>query len=520
MIKLNSLLESIDIKQSWKERNIDISGIAYHSRKVKPQNLFVCIQGYKTDGHNYIMGAIANGATAIIVEKYQEGWDIPQYKVENSREALAALSNKFYENPSKNMKIIGITATNGKTTTSFMTDTILTSHGYNTGLIGTVMSKFGDSMIPSILTTPQSLDLQNYFYQMKRQDISHVIMEVSSSALELSRVSNVDFDIVTFNNISREHIDLHGSFEEYFNAKASLIKNAGPNKWAILNVDSPNLKKLINQTQAKVLTFSVESQEGDLYCKNLDISTGRAEFTVVIQNPFKVGTTEYKSKEFKINLSVPGYHSVYNSMVAIVIGLLCEIPISTIQKSLTEFVGVERRFQFIFEDNFKIIDDHFANAGNIDVTLGTLKRMVYKDLTLIYAIRGSRGTTVNKENAETIAKWAKKLGLTEITATLSKSHVTEKDKVTTEEISVFKEVMDKANIKINLYEELPDAIIHGLSKAKDSDIVLLAGCQGMDYGAHIALDIMHKSRPDINEKLLYKPLKNRVAGTEDIQIIE
>ncbi|MBS4534499.1 UDP-N-acetylmuramoyl-L-alanyl-D-glutamate--2,6-diaminopimelate ligase [Clostridium sp. D2Q-14] len=520
MIKLNFLLESINILESWKEKNMDISGIAYHSRKVKPGNLFVCIKGYKTDGHRYIMGAIANGADAIVVEEFQEGWDIPQYKVENSREALAALSNKFYDNPSKDMKIIGITGTNGKTTTSFMTDTILSNHGYNTGLIGTVMSRFGDSMIPSILTTPESLDLQNYFSQMKKQDISHVTMEVSSSALELNRVSNVDFDIVTFNNISREHIDLHGSFEEYFNAKASLIRNAGSNKWAILNVDSPRLKELINETKANVLTFSVEGQDGDLYCKNLDISTGRAEFTVVIQRSFKTGNTEYTPKEFKISLSVPGYHSVYNSMVAIAIALLSEIPIPTIQKSLKEFVGVERRFQFIFEDNFKIIDDHFANAGNIDVTLGTLSRMVYKDLTLVYAIRGSRGPTVNRENAEIIAKWAKKLGLTEITATLSKSHVTEKDKVTTEEISVFKEVMNNANIKVNLYEELQDAIAYGLSQAKNSDIVLLAGCQGMDYGAHIALDIIHKSRPDISKNLLYKPLRNRVAGTEDIQIIE
>ncbi|MBS4538806.1 UDP-N-acetylmuramyl-tripeptide synthetase [Clostridium sp. D2Q-11] len=520
MIKLNRLLNSIDIIESWNSINLDISGIAYHSKKVKPGNVFVCIKGYKTDGHRYIMSAVANGATAIIVEEYQEGWDIPQYRVENSRKALAAISSEFYNNPSKDMKIIGITATNGKTTTSFMTDAILSAQGYNTGLIGTVASKFADSIIPSTLTTPESLDLQNYFYQMKKHNISHVTMEVSSSALELNRVDKVDFDIVTFNNISREHIDLHGSFEEYFNAKASLIKNAGPNKWAILNIDSPKLKSLINETNANVLTFGVESKEGHLVCKDLDISTGRAEFTVKIQKPFKVGKTHYKQTEFRIRLSVPGYHSVYNSMVAIAIGLLFEVPISTIQQSLKDFYGVERRFQFIFEDNFKIIDDHFANVGNIDVTLGTLQRMVYKDLSLVYAIRGSRGTTVNRENAETIAKWAPKLGLKEIIVTLSKSHVTEKDKVTTEELSVFKEVMKKAGIKVYLHEELVDAIKQGLSQANDSDVVLLAGCQGMDYGAHTVLNLIHKMRPDINKTLLYKPLVNRVAGTEDINAME
>lgn len=520
MIKLNELLRSIDIIDSWNENDIDISGIAYHSKKVKKNNIFVCIKGYKTDGHEYIMSAINNGGSAIIVEDYQEGWNIPQYKVKDSRCALANLSNYFYEYPSKGMKVIGITATNGKTTTSFITDKILSDNGYNTGLIGTVMSKFGDTTIPSILTTPESLDLQNYLYQMKNQNISHVTMEVSSSSLELSRVANVDFDIVCFNNISREHIDLHGSFEDYFSVKSSLIRNAKKNNWAVLNIDSPMLKDLINETKANVLTYGVESKDGDLSCEDLDLSTGRANFYVSINRNITIGKTKYEKRRFKINLSVPGYHSVYNSMSAIAICLLCEVPIKTIQKSLNSFIGVERRFQFIFEDNFKIIDDHFANAGNINVTLETLHRMVYKNLHLVYAIRGSRGPIVNKENAETIVNWADKLGIKQIIATKSNSHVTDKDVVTKEELDVFMDIMNKNDIKVILYDELDDAINHGISNADDSDVVLLAGCQGMDYGTHIALDIMHSLRPDIDKDLLCEPLKNRVAGSSDLDIME
>lgn len=513
MAKLNDLLKSVNVLESWNENNLEISGLAYNSKAVDKGNVFVCIKGFKTDGHAYILEAVSNGATAIVVEDYQEGWeDIPQYRVQDSRKALAAMSDAYYNHPSQSLKTIGITATNGKTSTSFMTNAILEQHGLNTGLIGTVVVKFGDYTEPTKLTTPESLDLHHYFAQMRDQGVSHVTMEVSSSALDLSRVGSVDFDIVTLNNISREHIDLHGSFEEYFNSKASLIRDAGPDKWAILNLDDYYSASLLEETEANVLTFSVETNDGDLICKNLDLSTGRAKFTVEVRKPFTVGSTTYEPMEFDIELSTPGYHSVYNSMVAIAAGLLNEIPVSTIQKGLASFGGVERRFEMVFEDDFKILDDHFANYGNINVTLSTLQQMDYTNLKLVYAIRGSRGITVNRENAQAIVEWAPKLGIKEIIATLSESHVDEKDQVTEEELRVFEEMMADADIKVDLHRELDDAVQKAVSEADKNDVVLLAGCQGMDPGAKIALEQLNKVRPDMDEEKLFKPLKNRVAG--------
>jgi len=513
MAKLYELLKSIQVLDAWNEQELDIHGLAYNSRKVKQGDIFVCIKGFKTDGHAYILEAISNGATAIVVEDYQEGWDdIPQFRVEDSRQALAALSDAFYHHPSQSMKTIGITATNGKTSTSFMTDAILEEHGVKTGLIGTVVVKFGDYSEPTKLTTPESLDLHHYFAQMRDQDVSHVTMEVSSSALDLKRVGSVDFDIVTLNNISREHIDLHGSFEEYFNAKASLIREAGADKWAILNLDDPYSASLVEETKAQLLTFSVETGDGDLICKNLDLSTGRAKFTVEVRKPIYVGEAPIEPQEFDIELSTPGYHSVYNSMVAIAAGLLNEVPVPTIQKGLKSFGGVERRFEMVFEDDFKILDDHFANYGNINVTLSTLQQMEYNQLKLVYAIRGSRGVTVNRENAKAIVEWAPKLGIKEVIATLSQSHVTEKDQVTDEELRVFQEMMKDAGIHVHLYKELDDAVRHALSEVGTDDVVLLAGCQGMDPGAKIALEQLNKARPEMDEEELFKPLKNRVAG--------
>ena len=512
MVKLYELLQSIQILEAWNEKDININGIKYNSKTVTPGNIFVCIKGFKTDGHAYILDAVENGAVALIVEDFQEGWDIPQFRVECGRQALSALSDQFYGNPSEGMKIIGITGTNGKTTTSFMSNAILESHGLKTGLVGSVMVKIDDFSEPSKLTTPESMDLQHYIARMRDKKVTHLTMEVSSSALELHRVKNVDFDIVTFNNISREHIDLHGSFEKYFNSKASLIRMAGPDKWAILNIDCPYSASLVKDTRAKLITFGIENSNGHLWCRNLDLSTGRAKFIVEIRKPFRVGKIEYKPSQFDIELLTPGYHSVYNSMVAIIVGLLCGVPIHTIQESLKTFIGVERRFEIIFEDDFIIIDDHFANSGNIDVTLGTLERMDYKKLKLVYAIRGSRGPIVNRENAETIVKWASRIGISEIIVTKSQSHVTDKDKVTDKELEVFQKVIYAAGIKIHLYEELNEAIAHALSHAERGDIVLLAGTQGMDYGANIALEQLREARPNMDEERLFEALGNRVVG--------
>lgn len=517
MGRLNELLSGLNILEVRGAENFDtlqIAGVSYHSGKTKKDDIFVCIKGYKTDGHSYIDLAIKNGAVAVIVEVINPEVEIPQILVEDSRKALAIISSNFYNNPSKKMKIIGITATNGKTTTAYMTNHIFETFGLSTGIIGTVSVKYKDKEIPSYLTTPESLDLQGYLRDMHDENIDVVTMEVSSSALDLKRVYGVDFDIVTFNNISREHIDLHGSFEEYFKAKSSLITNAKEGSWAILNLDCPYSSSLQEKTKANVLTFSVEKDEGHFCCKNLDLSSGRGKFVLDIRKPFTVGDYTYEKSEYEVSLSVPGYHSVYNAMVAIGVGLLSGIPIETIKESFTTFVGVERRFEFIYEKDFKIIDDHFANSGNIDVTLETLDYMDYKNLELVYAIRGSRGPIVNKENAESIVKWSKKLGLNHIIATKSISHTTEKDKVLDEEVQVFKEVLDNAGLSYTIYDELDEAIDNSLSNAGEGDVILLAGCQGMDYGANLALNLLHEKNPKLDKDELFLPLKDRVCGMD------
>lgn len=514
MITLQELLKKSELTILEGEPGINpvVTGLAYHSEKVLPGALFVCVKGFKTDGHRYLQSAEEKGAAAAIVERVQPQVTLPQFRVADSRRALASLADCFYGHPSRKLKMIGITASNGKTTTSFMTDAILTEQGLKTGLIGTVIVKAGDSIRPAVLTTPESLDLHRFLHHMTSRQVSHVTMEVSSSGLELQRVGSVEYDIVVLNNISREHIDLHGSFENYFRAKASLIRKAGPEQWAVFNMDCPYTAALSEETEAQTLTYGFKNSGADCIVRDLDLTTGQARFVVEFRKPGLAEELAGGRVCFPVELSVLGLHSVYNAMAALLCGLLCKVPVPIIQRALNRFRGVERRFELIFDGDFKVIDDHFANSGNIEVTLETLKLMKYRRLHLVYAIRGSRGVTVNRENAATMAAWAPQLGIKKVIATGSSGHVTEKDTVTAEEERVFFEVMAAAGIKVEYHRELPEAIAAGLSPVDKGDILLLLGCQGMDYGAGICLEMIHRRYPHLDREEVFRALKNRVAG--------
>jgi len=242
----------------------------------------------------------------------------------------------------------------------------------------------------------------------------------------------------------------------------------------------------------------------------LDLSTGIANWKIV-PNPTK-STLSLLNSEVKIALSVPGYHSVYNAMAAMELCLLCQIDIDTIQDGLHSFKGVERRFELIYDKEFKIIDDHFANTGNIRVTLETLKKMKYEQLHFIYAIRGSRGVVVNRENAEEICSGIQNLPLKTFVATKSMFHVTEKDVVTQEEVSVFEDIMNCCERTVPIYDDLEEAIAFVLKEVQPGDVILLAGCQGMDSGGKLLLEKLADGKSEKEREEIMDSVKNRICG--------
>ena len=261
-MKLKEILKHVPDKKVSNFKNYEISGITYDSRKVKENYIFVAIKGTKLDGHNFIKDAIDRGAKVIFVEReLLLPHDITQVVVENTRETLALISSIFYGNPSDKLKVIGITGTNGKTTTSYLLKSILTERGKKCGLIGTVMYEIGERKISSINTTPESLDIEELLSQMVEMGTTHAIMEVSSHGLDQGRVKFINFDAGIMTNISsHEHLDYHKSFKNYLKAKLSffgryLAESKKKKKIGIVNRDDPYSKYFINELKRNNIEF-------------------------------------------------------------------------------------------------------------------------------------------------------------------------------------------------------------------------------------------------------------------------
>lgn len=511
-MKLRDFLVGLEIIET--KGNIDydreIEKVEYNSKNISGNDIFVAIKGYKVDGHKFIQSAFENNSYVAIVEDFV---DVPinQIRVLNSRNALSRISANFCGNPSRDLDVVGITATNGKTTTSFMLKSIYEEANYKVGIIGTVFVKIDDFLVPSYLTTPESLDLQKYLKLFKEKNADKVIMEVSSAALELSRADDVDYNLVSFHNLSKEHMEQHGSYEAYKREKSKLITNAKSHQIALLNIDNKEIEDLINRTDASVYTFSMESKNCNFSIENLDLSTGRGNFDFIINEDIFLKNRTIKKDRFRVELNTAGYSSVMNAMDAIGLAILDGIDKEVIISALKKFRGVERRFEIIFEKDYKIIDDHFANEVNIDVTLETLCKMNYKEIKFLYAVRGNRGVELNEENALKIVQWKDKLNLKKVYATLSIGSVDWKDEVSNEEKEVFLKVMKENNIEVQLFERLDESIKYVLDIAQKDDVVLFAGCQGMDKGGRIALDYILEKNPNYDREEILLPIKDRIV---------
>jgi len=258
----------LDYKSLLREISINKKlNIVYDSRKVKKGDIFVCIKGFKTDGHDYVLDAIKKGASIIVSEKSLPlPREVSSVIVEKGRQALAELSAEYYNHPSKKLNLYGITGTNGKTTVTYMIDRIMQQAGLKTGLIGTLGISMGGNLIPSGNTTPESYELQKIFSHMVETGIEEVAMEVSSHALELYRVWNSYFTGVIYTNFSRDHLDFHSTLEDYWKTKASFLslqKKFGSEKelFSVFNGDDPEIVKLIPGGVGKKFVYSIKNSE-------------------------------------------------------------------------------------------------------------------------------------------------------------------------------------------------------------------------------------------------------------------
>jgi len=362
-----------------------ITGLAYDSRLVEPGNLFVAIPGFNQDGHEFLAEAAARGAVAAIISR-----DIPvpeqltSILVTDSRRALAALAEKFFDYPSRQLRLIGVTGTNGKTTTTWLIDSLLRAAGYPVGIIGTVLVRIGNSSQPAVRTTPESLDLQQFLARMVEAAASHAVLEVSSHALALDRVAGCEFDVAVFTNLTQDHLDLHGNMQEYLAAKSQLFSqlsnNGKPRKLAVINLDDAAAPFLLEKTRVPALTYGIKGP-ANLRAKEISISESGSRFQVWLHNE-PLGFT---------SVPTPGYFSVYNALAAIAVAIHEGVPWSLVQELLPATQAVPGRFQPIRKGQpFTVIIDYAHTPGGLKNVLETARSFVDGRIIVVFGCGGDR----------------------------------------------------------------------------------------------------------------------------------
>mgnify|MGYP000848406590 CR=1 FL=1 len=465
--------------------NIKIKGVTCDSKKIKEGYVFVAIKGEKSDGNDFIDEAINKGASIIFTENDIKMDNVLVKKVENTRETLARLCNEFYDYPTEKLKVIGVTGTNGKTTTTHLIHHMLRQHGVSTGLIGTLNIKINDREYKSQLTTPEAETIYHYLYKMVQEKVEVVVMEVSSHGLKNHRIYGINFDIGLHTNIERDHLNFHKTFDDYIASKKKLFDSLSSGKIAVINLDDDNgLKLLDGNHRTPVITYGL-GNKATITASSIDTDSPTT-FNYCLQRGITtLSGIEVEAFEYPIVINLLGKHNVYNSLAAITCALLMDVPIETIKKSLEVFSRVPRRMDVIYKEDYTVIDDYCHNPFGYEAVFQSVQGMQYKDLHIVNAIRGNRGVEVNYEIAETIKQWSPIIKIKNIIITASSDYINFLDLVNKKERNVFIEVFNKGRVSFRYMDRLEDSIKEIMSLIGKGDILLLLGAQGMDHGAEI-----------------------------------
>lgn len=331
-MKLKELLRGIEILETNADLEREIGSVAYDSRKVEAGGLFVAVSGFATDGNRFIPMAMEKGAACVVTARRPEA-SVPYVLVENDRRALALIGCNYYGHPADSMQMIGITGTNGKTSSTLLLKHVLEKTlGAKVGLVGTMANLVGDVVLPTERTTPESFELQGLFAQMRNAGCTHVVMEVSSHALVLDRVAGIRFATAGFTNLTEDHLDFHKTMEDYCAAKAELFSRCDT---AVINADDAYAGAMLNAVQCPVLTTSTQGS-GGLNAREIELRADGVCFTA-----------EYAGTQAEVKLGIPGQFTVYNALTALALAVQLGIPLAQAAAALADAPGVQGRVEVV-----------------------------------------------------------------------------------------------------------------------------------------------------------------------------
>lgn len=448
-MKLNQIAADLGKSISFGER--DITFITDNSAKVSEGCIFICIEGKHFDGHTKAAEALENGAAAVVVQK-DLGLE-NQILVENTRSAYAHICAAFYGHPERKLKIIGVTGTNGKTTSCFILKSVLDGMGHKTGLIGTVKNIVGDKEYPAALTTPDCYELFGLFDEMVKAGCEYCVMEVSSQALDQHRVDGVHFEAAIFTNLTQDHLDYHGTFENYMAAKRKLFENSS---LAIMNIDDESAPFMTDGLDCRKVTFSVNNDKCDYSAKNIRISSSGVKYELVSNS--NIG---------RVKFAVPGKFSVYNSMGAAVCLIEMGMDFRAVLDALMLCTGVPGRMEVVPADvPYTILIDYAHTPDGLENVLGCVREITDGKVICVFGCGGDRDKT-------------KRPIMGEIAVRLSDVAVITSDNPRSEDPDlIIEDIMSgvgKGGAKVIVDSDRKGAIKKALDAANAGDVVVLAG---------------------------------------------
>ena len=462
-MRLDKLLERLDYEVLQGSVDTDIVTLVNDSREAEKGSAFVCVRGAVSDGHNYAADAAAKGAAALVVEREVNApEDVTVILVKDTRYALALMSAAYYGYPAEKMKIIGVTGTKGKTTTTYMVKSILESTGYKVGLIGTIEAIIGEKHIPAGNTTPESCTIQKYFSQMAEEGCDIVVMEASSQGLMLHRTAGIPFEIGIFTNLGKDHIgpNEHSDFENYKQCKGLLFRQC---RLGIANADDRYFRDVLKNATCRVETFG--------FSENADL---RAENIKLILRPGYLGVAYHASgiMDLDVEIDIPGRFSVYNSLTAIAVCRHFQVPPEKIKKALRE-VKVKGRIERVpVSDEFTLLIDYAHNAMSLENLLTTLREYDPGRLVCLFGCGGNRSKDRRYEMGEVSGR------LADLTIITSDNPRFEEPQAIIDDIKTGIEKTDGKYVEICGRK---DAIRYAIETGKPGDVIILAGKGHEDY---------------------------------------
>ena len=440
--------------------DVEISGIEHDSRKITAGNLFVCMEGAHVDGHNFINQAVERGAVAVLTarQNFTPPENVSAIVVPDMLKALAVIVPYFYDYPSRAMRVVGVTGTNGKTTTTYLLREIFTAAGLKVGLIGTIQILIGDESFPNPNTTPNVIDLQHIFADMRAKNIQVVVMEVSSHALAENRVAGIEFDTAVFTNLTQDHLDFHGTMENYLQAKLKLFDAVSrngrkSNKTVVVNVDDAASTEILRRCACDKITYAVENS-ADLRAVDVSVRADGMKFKV--RADFGV---------MNLTLHLTGMFNVYNVLAAVGAASAEKISPEVIKRALENFRSVPGRFERIFADvPFEVIVDYAHTPDGVKNVLQTARQIVTNKIITVFGCGGDRDNR-------------KRPIMGHIAAELSDVVIATSDNPRTEDPE---KILDEIEVGIGdkVHERICDrraAIFRAIELAKSGDVVLILG---------------------------------------------